>query len=137
MAVTYQERTAPAKVEKVGRPTAYYLRQALLYILLIAIGVILFMPFILASLGSFKTSAAIIAYPPTFFPNNWLWENWVRVWNTDLGQGAPFPAGCLTPPSLPYRSPYFRSSSARWLPIPLQGSDTPDATWCSTSCWRL
>jgi multiple sugar transport system permease protein len=91
MAVTYQEGTAPAKVEQVGRPTAYYLRQALLYILLIAIGVILFMPFILASLGSFKTSAAIIAYPPTFFPNNWLWENWVRVWNTDLGQGGTFP----------------------------------------------
>jgi ABC-type glycerol-3-phosphate transport system permease component len=55
------------------------------------IGVILFMPFILASLGSFKTSAEIIAYPPNFFPREWLWENWVRVWNTDLGQGGTFP----------------------------------------------
>jgi multiple sugar transport system permease protein len=91
MAVTYQETTAPAEVERIGRPASYYVRQTLLYLLLVAIGVILFMPFILAALGSFKTSAAIIAYPPTFFPSNWLWENWVRVWNTDLGQGATFP----------------------------------------------
>jgi ABC-type glycerol-3-phosphate transport system permease component len=91
MAVTYQERTTPAQVEHIGRPVSYYLRQALLYLVLISIGVILFMPFILATLGSFKNNAEIIAYPPTFFPSSWLWENWVRVWNTDLGQGGTFP----------------------------------------------
>jgi ABC-type glycerol-3-phosphate transport system permease component len=91
MAVTYQESTKPVQVEQVGRPAEYYIRQALLYLLLVAIGLILFMPFILAALGSFKTDAQIIAYPPTFFPRDWLWENWVRVWNTDLGQGGTFP----------------------------------------------
>jgi ABC-type glycerol-3-phosphate transport system permease component len=91
MAVTYQESTKPVQVEQVGHPPRYYIRQALLYLLLVVIGVILFMPFILASLGSFKTSAEIIAYPPNFFPREWLWENWVRVWNTDLGQGGTFP----------------------------------------------
>ena len=91
MAVTYQETTTPAEVERIGRPAGYYIRQVLLYLLLVAIGVILFMPFILAALGSFKTDAQIISYPPTFFPQNWLWQNWVRVWNTDLGQGGTFP----------------------------------------------
>jgi ABC-type glycerol-3-phosphate transport system permease component len=91
MAVTVQETTTPVKVEKIGRPAAYYVRQGLLYLILIVIGVILFMPFILATLGSFKNNAEIIAYPPTFFPSQWLWENWVRVWNTDLGQGGTFP----------------------------------------------
>ncbi|HHH40843.1 MAG TPA: carbohydrate ABC transporter permease [Chloroflexi bacterium] len=55
------------------------------------IGVILFAPFILAAIGSFKTDAEIIAYPPKFFPERWLVENWVKVWNTDFGEGATFP----------------------------------------------
>ncbi len=57
----------------------------------ILIGLILFAPFILAALGSFKTGAEVIRYPPELLPDQWLVENWVRVWNTDFGQGATFP----------------------------------------------
>jgi multiple sugar transport system permease protein len=64
---------------------------AVRYLVLIAIGVILFLPFILATLGTFKTDAEIISYPPKLFPQKWLFENWARVWNTDLGQGGTFP----------------------------------------------
>jgi|SRR5579859_3133822 len=64
----------------------------LIYVLLFAIGLILFTPFILAFLGTFKTDAEIIAYPPTFFPTKWLVENWPKLWNTDLG-GVARPAG--------------------------------------------
>lgn len=78
---------------------SYRLRKAigttLRYLLLIAIGIVLFTPFILASLGSFKTDAEIIAYPPEFIPREWLFENWVRVWNTDLGAGGTFPRWLL------------------------------------------
>jgi len=36
------------------------------YLLLILVGLAVFTPFILAFLGSFKTGAEIIAFPPTF-----------------------------------------------------------------------
>ncbi len=73
------------------RPARYYFTTTVRYLVLVAIGLVLFMPFILATLGSFKTDAEIIAFPPSFLPHNWLVENWVKVWNTDLGQGATFP----------------------------------------------
>jgi len=62
------------------------------YLLLIFLGVAVFMPFILAFLGTFKTGAEIIAFPPTFLPVEWLIENWPELFNTDLG-GAPRPEG--------------------------------------------
>jgi multiple sugar transport system permease protein len=65
--------------------------RGLFYGLLFAVGVVLFMPFILAAIGSFKTDAEIIAYPPKFLPAKWLVENWSKVWNTDLGAGGTFP----------------------------------------------
>jgi multiple sugar transport system permease protein len=61
------------------------------YTILVAIGVVLFAPFTLAALGSFKTGAEIIAYPPELLPADWLAENWSRVWNADFGEGATFP----------------------------------------------
>jgi ABC-type glycerol-3-phosphate transport system permease component len=51
----------------------------------------MFSPFILALLGTFKTDVEITAFPPKLLPATWLWQNWVRVWNTDLGQGGTFP----------------------------------------------
>jgi ABC-type glycerol-3-phosphate transport system permease component len=73
------------------KPGSYYLGTFLRYLLLILIGLVLFTPFILAALGTFKTDAEIIAFPPKFLPQDWLWQNWVKVWNTDLGNGATFP----------------------------------------------
>lgn len=62
-----------------------------MYTLLIVLGFVSLIPFILAFLGTFKTDAEIIAYPPTVLPAEWLWENWVKTWNTDMGAGATFP----------------------------------------------
>jgi ABC-type glycerol-3-phosphate transport system permease component len=73
------------------KPGSYYVETFLRYLLLIIIGLVLFTPFILAALGTFKTDAEIIAFPPKFFPQNWLVQNWVKVWHTDLGNGATFP----------------------------------------------
>ena len=77
--------------EKPRKPISSYLSRPVLYALLIGIGIVLFTPFILAALGSFKTDAEIIAWPPKFLPAKWLTENWSKVWNTDLGAGATFP----------------------------------------------
>ncbi|MDD2522393.1 MAG: carbohydrate ABC transporter permease [Anaerolineaceae bacterium] len=61
------------------------------YLLLIVIGIIMLLPFVMAFLGTVKTDQEILAYPPKFFPEVWHWDNWSRVWNTDLGQGGTFP----------------------------------------------
>ena len=82
-------RSALARAE--AKPASYYVGLILRYALLIGIGIVLLMPFILAFAGSFKTDSEIIAYPPKFFPAQWLTENWVKVWNTSLGEGATFP----------------------------------------------
>lgn len=74
-----------------GKPGSYYLNNILRYIILILIGIVLFMPFILAALGTFKADSEIIAFPPKFLPQQWLVENWAKVWNTDIGNGGTFP----------------------------------------------
>ena len=73
------------------KPARYYIAHILRYMLLIAIGVTLFTPFILAGIGSFKTDAEIIAWPPRLLPDKWLTENWSKVWTTDMGEGGTFP----------------------------------------------
>jgi multiple sugar transport system permease protein len=73
------------------KPGSYYVSNILRYLVLTLIGAVLFLPFILAALGTFKTDAEIIAFPPKLFPEQWLVENWTKVWNTDLGNGGTFP----------------------------------------------
>jgi multiple sugar transport system permease protein len=90
MAVTTQETTLPLS-KTPARPFSHYLSLTLRYVVLIAIGLILFTPFILAALGTFKTDTEIIAYPPKFLPVQWLVQNWGQVWKTDIGQGGTFP----------------------------------------------
>jgi multiple sugar transport system permease protein len=68
------------------------LGRILVYALLILVAIILFTPFILAFLGTFKTNAEIIAWPPTFFPDVWRVENWPNLLGTDVG-GLPRPEG--------------------------------------------
>jgi multiple sugar transport system permease protein len=58
------------------------------YLLLILLGLAVFTPFILAFLGTFKTGAEIIAFPPSFFPKEWLVANWPELFSTDLGGSA-------------------------------------------------
>lgn len=70
-------------------------RRGLLYAFLVAIGLVLFTPFILAFLGTFKSDTEILAWPPSFFPIEWLLENWPRLWSTDFG-GLPRPEGATS-----------------------------------------
>ena len=91
MAATTQKKALPIVSVTPAKPARYYVTLILRYILLVGIGIVMFSPFILALLGTFKTDTEITAYPPKFLPENWLWQNWVKVWNTDLGQGGTFP----------------------------------------------
>jgi len=86
---TQKEGTGTSLFEKQNRFT--WIKAAIKYTPLIVLGFIVLIPFILALLGTFKTDAEIIAYPPTILPDEFLWQNWVKTWNTDLGAGATFP----------------------------------------------
>ena len=79
---------ATAEIEK--RPTSWYVLQVLRYLFLALITVILLGPLVLSFLGSFKTNAEVLAWPPKFFPTEWRWENYVDVWNNvKTGSGQP------------------------------------------------
>jgi multiple sugar transport system permease protein len=78
-----------------GEAGSSRLKNTLKYILLVLLAAIALAPFILAFLGTFKTDAEIIAYPPRILPQNWLVENWAKTWNTNFGQGATFPRWLL------------------------------------------
>lgn len=81
-------------VNRTVHTSDYYiklLKTFLRYLLLIAIGIVMISPFVLATIGTFKTDLEITAFPPKFLPAVWHWENWSRVWTTDIGQGGTFP----------------------------------------------
>ena len=93
MAATVQEAAIQphALPKEHQRPASSYVKQFVRYLILSAVGLVLFIPFILAAIGTFKTDSEIIVYPPAFFPAQWLVQNLVKVWTTDLGQGGTFP----------------------------------------------
>lgn len=84
--------TTPPDMTPRKSPVGKRVRRLVFYLFLIAIGLILFTPFILAFLGSFKSDAEIIAWPPSFLPKEWLFSNWPKLFNTDFG-GRPRPEG--------------------------------------------
>jgi multiple sugar transport system permease protein len=84
--------TPPPGPKPRGMKFGRRVRRVLFYLLLAAIGLVLFTPFILAFLGTFKSDAEIIAWPPSFFPSEWLFENWPTLFRTDFG-GRPRPEG--------------------------------------------
>jgi multiple sugar transport system permease protein len=67
------------------------LRSFLKYAVLVLLAAVALTPFVLAFLGTFKTNAEIIAYPPRLLPEQWRVQNWVDTWNTNFGAGATFP----------------------------------------------
>lgn len=91
MAVNIQTAGRMKAAPTPRKPFSFYFGMFLRYLVLALIGLILFTPFILAAIGTFKTDAEIIAYPPRFEPAQWLVQNWVKVWNTDIGGGGTFP----------------------------------------------
>jgi multiple sugar transport system permease protein len=85
-------RTSSLQATEMARkPIRSFIGRLLRQLLIIVIGIIFLTPFILATLGSFKSNAEILAYPPTFLPAKWLLSNWSDVWHTSLGQGGTFP----------------------------------------------
>lgn len=93
MAVQAEQRRSIATATEPNRPSGVMIGSILRYVLLTLFAIVAFMPFILSFLGTFKTNNELTAYPPTFLPNQWITENWVRVWNFKL----PSVSGLLFP----------------------------------------
>ena len=91
MAVSAQRRMAGSTITG-GHTAWYYVGVAARYILLSALALIAFAPFILSFLGTFKTNVELTSFPPKILPEVWRLDNWVRVWNFTL------PSVQLSPP---------------------------------------
>ncbi|MBW7881648.1 MAG: carbohydrate ABC transporter permease [Caldilineaceae bacterium] len=56
------------------------LNQVLLYLLLVATGLAVGVPFVIMVLTSFKLPADIITFPPRFLPTAWTFSNYQLIW---------------------------------------------------------
>ncbi|HNP72547.1 MAG TPA: carbohydrate ABC transporter permease [Kouleothrix sp.] len=82
MAVSVEQR--PLAVASPQRSPTQTVSVALRYILITILATIVFMPFILSFLGTFKSNPEVTAYPPTFLPREWHPENWVQTWSVEI-----------------------------------------------------
>jgi multiple sugar transport system permease protein len=82
MAVSVERR--PVKVATPQPQLGRAVGTALRYILITLVAIIVFMPFILSFLGTFKSNREIVAYPPSFLPQEWHPENWPNTWNVEI-----------------------------------------------------
>src|SRR5688500_1937079 len=82
MAVNVEGRRAAVMTP--ARPPLELAGLAIRYILLTALAILVFMPFILSFLGTFKTNREVVAFPPTFLPTEWHPENWVAAWTVEI-----------------------------------------------------
>ncbi len=102
MATTTQRAEATLPVSEtgtgtVGREPSYYIIMTIRYIVMIFMTIIFLGPFIMALLGSFKTTSEVLAWPPTFLPTTWRLENYSDVWNVlpDANGNSYFPRWIL------------------------------------------
>ena len=77
------DRVVPRKTTHT-RPASFYIGAVLRYGLLTLAAIIAFSPFILSFLGTFKTNLELTSFPPQILPQQWIFDNWVRVWNFTL-----------------------------------------------------
>ncbi len=85
--------SVPAGDVKKREPRSYVV-SVLRYALLSIVTVILIGPFVMALLGSFKSTQEVLAWPPTFLPQEWRTANYADVWNAlaDANGNSYFPS---------------------------------------------
>lgn len=69
------------EAKTVDREPSYYVFMTIRYIVLILMTIIFLGPFLMALFGSFKSTAEVVAWPPTLLPTQWRPQNYVDVWN--------------------------------------------------------
>jgi len=75
-----QVRTqAAVQAAEAGRPRRFSWYNLIYYIFLVIFTISALGPLIYSFFSSFKTFHAILAIPPTFFPNPWTWSNYAVI----------------------------------------------------------
>src|SRR5688500_17419787 len=69
------------KTGEVKSEPSYYVILAVSYVVLILVTIIFLGPFVMALLGSFKSTQEVLAWPPTFLLQEWRMHNYAEVWN--------------------------------------------------------
>ncbi|MEA4909694.1 MAG: carbohydrate ABC transporter permease [Chloroflexi bacterium] len=64
----------------VGRVIRRVLADALWYVVAIALGLAVILPFIWMIVTSLKGPNEVFAYPPTWIPKTFVWQNYLEVW---------------------------------------------------------
>lgn len=80
-----------------GQEPGFYISMTIRYIILILLTIFFLGPFVMALLGSFKTTQEVLAWPPTFLPETWRLANYPDVWNAlaDAAGNSYFPRWIL------------------------------------------
>lgn len=86
-----------SKADVERREPSYYIILTIRYIVLLLVTAILIGPFVMALLGSFKSTQEVLAWPPTFLPQTWRVQNYSDVWNalSDANRNSYFPRWVL------------------------------------------
>ncbi|HEX9987880.1 MAG TPA: carbohydrate ABC transporter permease [Chloroflexia bacterium] len=98
--ITAQRAEAVVPANKTGdldKGPNYYIILVIRYIVLILVTIFLIGPFVMALLGSFKSTQEVLAWPPTFLPEVWRTANYADVWNAlaDANGNSYFPRWIL------------------------------------------
>lgn len=84
MAVSVEQRPATSATAAPGPASSSSVGAIVRYALLVLLALVAFAPFLLSFLGTFKSNAELVAYPPSILPHQWSLANWERVWNFTL-----------------------------------------------------
>ncbi len=74
------EISTPALIKRSDRK--FTLSQLVSYAICIVVALITATPFLWMALGSLKNATEVVQYPPTFFPREFAWNNYVEVFTS-------------------------------------------------------
>ncbi len=77
MAATF---SAAERRLRIGMRRGEVLHRALVYVLLLGLSAVFLLPFLWMVSTSLKNQQDVFAYPPSFFPNSFEWQNYVDGW---------------------------------------------------------
>ena len=85
MATTTQPKTVETTTTVRAKPSKSILKSEALFIqiLLLAIGIIVSTPILIALFTSFKPPGEVISFPPRVIPTEWTVQNYINAWNSN------------------------------------------------------
>ena len=73
---------SPERTQSVRRKQRFPLGTVLVYLLCVLVALITLVPFVWMILGSLKSATEVTQFPPTLFPDTFVWQNYVEVFTS-------------------------------------------------------